>query len=378
MEIFFLKNKSIEINRKTMREKQITVLGCSGFIGSHILRYLLKNTDYCIVGIDLNHTRIDDLLNHPRLSFIDADIYNEQGILRDTISQCSTVISLAALCNPSLYIETPVEVIESNYVKPYQILQLCAQYGCWLIHFSTCEVYGKSKEAVLNDSSIGSGRAPDIFNEDSTQMIVGPVQAQRWCYAVAKQLYERTLYAWGIQKGLNYTIVRPFNFIGPQMDYIPGVDGEGVPRVLACFMKALLSNTPLKLVDGGLSRRCFTFIDDAVEAVAAILRNPYKSKKQIFNIGNPSNEVTIQELAHQMITLYNGLTADAMSKQLHVIEEVSSMEFYGEGYEDSDRRIPDINKAMQLLQWYPKVNLETALTKTIQSYITQYGQIGRA
>ncbi|HEX2958128.1 MAG TPA: bifunctional UDP-4-keto-pentose/UDP-xylose synthase [Chitinispirillaceae bacterium] len=358
-----------------MREKHIAVLGCSGFIGSHILHYLLKNTDYFITGIDIHHARIDNLKDHPRLSFVASDIYSEQELLRDTISRCSIVISLAALCNPSLYITTPVEVIESNYIKPYQILQLCAQYGSWLIHFSTCEVYGKSKEALLKNASCGSGGVPDIFIEDHTQMIVGPVQAQRWCYAVAKQLYERTLYAWGIQKGLNYTIIRPFNFIGPRMDYIPGVDGEGVPRVMACFMKALLSGTPLKLVDGGLSRRCFTYIDDAVEAVAAILRNPDDSKNQIFNIGNPANEIMIQELAHLMITIYSELAADK-STMAGTVEEVSSREFYGEGYEDSDRRIPNIDKAMKLLNWHPKVNLETALRMTIQSYIYQYGQIG--
>jgi UDP-apiose/xylose synthase len=359
-----------------MREKQIAVLGCGGFIGSHILRYLLNNTDYSITGIDLNHARIDDLLNHPQLEFIQADIYNEPKILGDTISHNSIVISLAALCNPSLYIETPVDVIESNYVKPYQILNLCAQYGSWLIHFSTCEVYGKSKEVLIHSGSNGSETVPDVFNEDNSQMIIGPVQAQRWCYAVAKQLYERTLYAWGIQKGLNYTIIRPFNFIGPHMDYIPGIDGEGVPRVMACFMKALLSNTPLQLVDGGVSRRCFTYIDDAVDAVAAILKNYDKSNKQIFNIGNPFNEITIKDLACFMISIYKELVTDNRSTPKNNIEMVSSRDFYGEGYEDSDRRIPDIDKAMKLLQWYPRINLETALKKTIQSYISQYGLIG--
>jgi UDP-apiose/xylose synthase len=359
-----------------MRDKQIAVLGCSGFIGSHILRYLLNTTDYHITGIDLNNSRIHDLLNHPRLAFIQADIYSEPKILHDLISKSSIVISLAALCNPSLYIETPVDVIESNYIKPYQLLNLCVEYGSWLIHFSTCEVYGKSKETLLSDIVNGSDGKPDIFNEDHSQMIVGPVQAQRWCYAVAKQLYERTLYAWGIQKGLTYTIIRPFNFIGPRMDYIPGVDGEGVPRVMACFMKALLSNAPLQLVDGGVSRRCFTFIDDAVDAVAAILNNRDTSKNQIFNIGNPSNEITIKDLAHLMISIYKELTVDNKSTQKNCVEVVSSREFYGEGYEDSDRRVPDITKAMKLLEWYPKVDLETALRKTIQSYLSQYGQIG--
>ncbi|MBN1601458.1 MAG: bifunctional UDP-4-keto-pentose/UDP-xylose synthase [Chitinispirillaceae bacterium] len=361
---------SVKKENGTDRKNRIVIPGCGGFIGSHILRRLLTKTEFFVTGIDRSSSRITDLLGHSRLNFIEADIYSDSENLRNIISTSSVVISLAALCNPSLYTSIPVEVIESNFVKPYQLIQLCSENNVWLIHFSTCEVYGKTKAALFSDGSCNGLRDSGAFNEDTSQMIVGPVSAQRWCYAVAKQLYERALFAWGSENRLKYTIIRPFNFIGPDMDYIPGIDGEGTPRVLACFMKALLTKTPLKLVDGGMSRRSFTYIDDAVDAIVAVLKHPDASRNQIFNIGNPANELSIKELAHLMISIYkdlygageNGLT----------VENVSSREFYGAGYEDCDRRIPDISNALRQLGWHPETNLEIALRKTVQAYVNKY------
>jgi UDP-apiose/xylose synthase len=175
-----------------------------------------------------------------------------------------------------------------------------------------------------------------VFSEDTTPLVLGPVRAQRWCYASAKQLLERTLYAYGFEHGLRYTIVRPFNFIGPRMDFVPGVDGEGIPRVLACFMGALMKHEPLKLVDGGRSMRVFTHIDDAVDGVMAILDRPGQAQGQIFNLGNPQNEISIADLAETMIGLYRELRPESAEEEFG-IETVSGDEFYGEGYEDCDR-----------------------------------------
>jgi UDP-apiose/xylose synthase len=361
---FFGKNTSIE--------KKITVLGCGGFIGSHIIRYLISSTDYFVVGIDRDSTRIEKVLDHPRFSFKKGDLYSDPETLRKCIAGSSVVISLAALCNPSLYTSIPIEVIESNFVKPYHLLEMCTEARCWLLHFSTCEVYGKSTDALHVNDSYTQQSSPDVFNELTTQMIVGPVHAQRWCYAVAKQLYERAMYAWGTERGLSYTIIRPFNFIGPEMDYLPGIDGEGIPRVLACFMNSLLSKKPLMLVDGGVSRRSFTYINDAVEAVAAILQHPDQSRNQIFNIGNPENEISIRDLALKMITLYKELSGECGQENMYTTENVSSRQFYGEGYEDCDRRIPDINHAIRQLGWQPQTNLDNALRKTIKAYIKKY------
>ncbi|XP_023745145.1 UDP-D-apiose/UDP-D-xylose synthase 2-like [Lactuca sativa] len=106
----------------------------------------------------------------------------------------------------------------------------------------------------------------------------------------------------GAENGLEFTIVRPFNWMGPRMDFIPGIDGpsEGVPRVLACFSNNLLRREPLKLVDGGESQRTFVYIKDAIEAVLLMIENPARANGHIFNVGNPNNEVTVRQLAEMM------------------------------------------------------------------------------
>jgi UDP-apiose/xylose synthase len=204
--------------------------------------------------------------------------------------------------------------------------------------------------------------------------VLGPVAAQRWTYACAKQLVERVIFAHGAMHGLRYTIVRPFNFIGPRIDFLPGIDGEGTPRVLACFMYALLTGSPLRLVDGGKNRRCFTCIDDAVDACLKIVLKPEASSNHIFNIGNPLNETTIADLAGLMIGLWNR-TAPEGSVRSSAVETVSSLDFYGPGYEDSHRRLPDITAASSVLGWKPEIDLETALDRTIRWYRDRYAPV---
>jgi UDP-apiose/xylose synthase len=154
------------------------------------------------------------------------------------------------------------------------------------------------------------------------------------------------------------------------MDFIPGMDGEGIPRVVACFMEALFKGEPLKLVDGGKNRRAFTYIDDAIDAIAAIIDKPEETSGRIFNIGNPDNEVTIRELAVRMKRLYGKLVGPDRASE---IRSVDAGEFYGKGYEDCDRRIPDISKAGRLLGWKPKISLDTALEKTMKWFVKNYG-----
>lgn len=155
------------------------------------------------------------------------------------------------------------------------------------------------------------------------------------------------------------------------MDFIPGRDGEGIPRVLACFVTALLDGQPMQLVDGGSARRTITYIDDAIDALMLILDQPERSQNQIFNIGNRDAEVTISELAHLM----RELAAETTGRDEflhHPLEHVSSETFYGLGYEDCDRRVPDIGKAKTLLGWEPKTGLRETLRPTIKHYFETY------
>ena len=351
------------------RSRTITVLGCGGFIGSHLLEALLSTTDFEVLGADLSSKKIVHLIDHERFTFYETDIH-DPGAVMPLLKLSGTVVSLAALCNPWLYNHTPVAVIESNFVRMYPLVQACSECNCRLVHFSTSEVYGKT----LGTAAGVAGDDPSLFllNEENSPLLLGPVHAQRWCYASAKQLLERTIFAYGYERGLDYTIVRPFNFIGPQMDFIPGIDGEGVPRVIACFMDALLHGRPLQLVDGGKNKRCFTAISDAVDATVKIIRQPDAARGGIFNIGNPGNETTIADLAGKMIELYHEfVTAEA--DRHPSIENVTADEFYGDGYEDSDRRVPDISGAVERLGWHPEVDLTTALRLTVEGFVKEYG-----
>jgi len=204
-----------------------------------------------------------------------------------------------------------------------------------------------------------------VLKEDESPCIFGPIVKQRWSYACAKQLIERLIFAEGAENGLEFTIVRPFNWIGPRMDFIPGVDGpsEGVPRVLACFSNNLLRREPLKLVDGGQSQRTFVYIKDAIEAVVLMIENPARANGHIFNVGNPNNEVTVRELAQMMTEVYANVSGEAPLDEPMI--DVSSSQFYGEGYDDSDKRIPDMTIINKQLGWNPKTPLKDLLETTL-------------
>ncbi|KAG5119656.1 hypothetical protein JHK82_034076 [Glycine max] len=210
-----------------------------------------------------------------------------------------------------------------------------------------------------------------VLKEDDSPCIFGSIEKQRWSYACAKQLIERLVYddillaAEGAENGLEFTIVRSFNWIGPRMDFIPGIDGpsEGVPRVLACFSNNLLRGEPLKLVDGDQSQRTFVYIKDAIEVVLLMIENPARANGHIFNVGNPNNEVIVRQLAEMMTQVYSKVSGEAPLEK--PIIDVSSKEFYGEGYDDSDKRIPDMTIINRQLGWNPKTSLWDLLESTL-------------
>lgn len=148
------------------------------------------------------------------------------------------MINLAAICTPADYNTRPLDTIYSNFVDALPVVHMCRENKIRLIHFSTCEVYGKTIGAFLPAGHpLKQDPAFYMLKEDETPCIFGSIDKQRWSYACAKQLIERLIYGEGAENGLEFSIVRPFNWIGPRMDFIPGVDGpqDSVPRVLACF-----------------------------------------------------------------------------------------------------------------------------------------------
>ncbi len=356
------------------------MLGCGGFVGSHLLDRCLSHglggAVPEVVGWDLDDRKIRHLVHHPNFIFRQGNCADPdaRGQLLVDLRDADVVLNLAAICNPAQYNTQPYQVIRANFVDTFDTVQMCAEAGTWLLHFSTSEVYGRTLSSYVDDSYAD----PALYEleEDSTPLVMGPVANQRWSYACAKQLMERFIYGCHTEFGLRFTIVRPLNFFGPRMDFIPGREGEGVPRVLACFLGALLDRKPMLLVDGGMARRTIVGIGDAVDAVVRMLERPDAAANQVFNVGNRANEVTMRGLAEMMRRIYADVSGD-VSYLSHPIEDVSSAEFYGAGYEDCDRRMPNLAKARRLLDWEPRMPLEDVLRETIQYYYEKYGT-GRA
>ncbi|MEU9509731.1 NAD-dependent epimerase/dehydratase family protein [Micromonospora sp. NPDC048170] len=350
----------------------IVLLGCGGYIGSHLLDRLLREPGNKVFGWDLEHRKIEQYLNNPALDFEESNIgsaYARQR-LEEQVASADVVINLAAICNPAEYNTEPLRVLDANLFDLQPVLRMCAEQRKWLIHFSTSEVYGRTISSYLPDESFDD---PDLYvlKEDETPLIMGPIRNQRWTYAAAKQVVERLVYAYHRERGMPFTVIRPLNFFGPRMDYLPGHDGDGVPRVLASFMAALIDRKPLQLVDGGWARRTIVSIDDAMDAVMAVLQQPERSQNQFFNVGNPDNEVTVRELAELMRAVYAEITDDPTYLE-HPIHDVSAADFYGAGYEDCDRRMPSIEKAKALLGWTPRKSLRTTLLETMRAYHETY------
>ena len=333
----------------------VAIVGCGGFIGCHLLDAILTRTKWRVFGVDLDFYRIQHRLNDERCEFMVADLADKSVVER--IAKYPIVVNLAAICVPSRYMAEAPEVIRSNYDHPAALADACAKSGSWLIHFSTSEIYGRT----LADSG--------LLVEDETELTFGPVTASRWSYATAKLLTER--YIAGLNN-LKWTVVRPFNFVGPYMDFMPGVDGSGIPRVLANFSSALVRGEPLKLVNGGVAKRSFTSVFDAVDFMFALFETGDVAFSQAFNIGNPDNELTIAELANKMRKIF----AEIKSVNVETIPEpevVSGVEYYGEGYEDSMRRLPSVEKAKRLLGFKAKTPIDVVLRESLTWFVNHYG-----
>ncbi|MBQ7081598.1 MAG: NAD-dependent epimerase/dehydratase family protein [Fibrobacter sp.] len=352
----------------------VAIVGCGGFIGCHLLDAILTRTQWRVFGVDLDFYRIQHRLGDERCEFMVADLADKSVVER--IAKYPVVVNLAAICTPSRYMAEAPEVIRSNYDHPAALADACAKSGSWLIHFSTSEIYGRT--------SADSG----LLVEDESELTFGPVTASRWSYATAKLLTER--YIAGL-KNLKWTVVRPFNFVGPYMDFMPGVDGSGIPRVLANFSTALVRGEPLKLVNGGIAKRSFTSVFDAVDFMFALFevgqmgrlpagaalekasekaleKSPFS---QAFNIGNPDNELTIAELANKMRKIFadiRGVPVDSIPEP----QVVSGVEYYGEGYEDSMRRLPSVEKAERLLGFKAKTPIDVVLRESLEWFVGHY------
>jgi UDP-apiose/xylose synthase len=334
---------------------KLFIIGAGGFIGSNLIEHLIEEGVHDVVGVDITKAKLEGI-SGDNFRFIEADVTSQADLVDKLIAETDVVVDLVAYANPSLYVSKPLDVIRLNFFENVKIAEMCMRHDKRLFQYSTSEIYGKRSEN-------------GTYKEDSSNLVMGPTTKQRWVYASGKQFLERIIHAHGLAGDIEYTIVRPFNFVGPRFDYLVEAGSKGGPRVFAHFMSALLTGGPMYLVDGGEQRRTFTHIKDTNTAFSTLIDNP-AAINQIFNIGNPSTDISMRELAALMTNIYQELTGNVYTGET---VEIDGEEFYGSGYEDMNRVPPSIEK-IQALGWNPLYDLDTIFRDTIQYNLDQFEQ----
>ena len=208
----------------------------------------------------------------------------------------------------------------------------------------------------------------DRFDPYASELILGPIDKQRWIYSCSKQLMDRVIWAYGSMGQLDFTLFRPFNWIGSGLDSIHTAK-EGSSRVITQFFGHIVRGEPIKLVDGGAQKRAFTYIDDGIAALMKIIANEGGiASGKIYNVGNPANNFSVRELATMMLELAKDYPEYRESAARVKVLEVTSDDYYGKGYQDVQNRVPRIDNTMQELGWAPKVDMKDALRCIFDSY----------
>ena len=344
-----------EIQIQKARKKSVLILGVNGFIGNHLSERLLASGRYEVHGMDLHAGSLARLMDHPDFYFSEGDIAIHREWIAYHVRKCDIVLPLVAIATPIEYVRNPLRVFELDFEENLRVVRYCAKYGKRIIFPSTSEVYGMCRD--------------DRFDENKSPLVLGPIRKQRWIYSCSKQLLDRVIWAYGATRGLQFTLFRPFNWIGPRLDSLESAR-IGSSRAITQLILNLAEGTPIKLVDGGRQKRCFTDVKDGVECLFRIIENQdNRCDGQIFNIGNPENEASIESLARLLIDKFQEHPLRNRFPPLAGIRKVESRAYYGTGYEDVQHRKPSIRNARRRLQWKPVIPLEQAVEETLDFFL---------
>lgn len=314
------------------------ITGGAGFIGSHLTDFLIAHGHHVLVIDNLSTGRwsnIQHLQASRQFHFAEADITTEV-VLDRMASQADVIIHLAAAVGVQLVVEQAVHTIDTNVIGTERVLKAAARYRRPILLASTSEVYGKGS------------RLP--FAEDD-DIVLGPTSRSRWGYAASKMIDEFLGLAYYRELGLPVTIFRLFNTVGPRQT---GRYGMVIPRL----MQQALAGERLTIYGDGTQTRCFCDVADVVEAVVGLALNP-NARGKVFNIGS-SEEVSINELANRI----KQITASPSP-----LEYVPYAQAYAPGFEDMQRRVPDISRIQVLLGWSPRLSLNDTLTRIKTSLV---------
>ncbi len=334
---------------------KVLILGANGFIGSCLTETILAQKDWEVYGMDIGDHKLAAVLGNPRFKFVEGDITINREWIEYHVKKCDVVIPLVAIANPAQYVQNPLKVFELDFEANLHIVRQCAKYKKRIIFPSTSEVYGMSPDTVLD--------------EETSNMVYGPIEKQRWIYACSKQLLDRVIYAYGVRDNVDYTLFRPFNWIGPRLDDILEPK-EGSSRLFTQFLSNVIFKKPIQLVDGGKQSRSFTYVGDGVDALLRIIENKDGcASRRIFNLGNPNNNVSVADLATIVIEAFKDYPAYREHAEQARIVVTSSQEYFGKGYQDIQTRVPSIEAAREALGWSPQTDLRTAIKYTLDYHL---------
>ena len=342
---------------------KVMILGANGFIGSALTNAILRTRDWEVYGMDMQTDRIAEHLANPRFRFFEGDITINREWIEYHVRKCDTVLPLVAIATPAIYVKEPLKVFELDFEANLPIVRGCVRHGKRLVFPSTSEVYGMCPDRQ--------------FDPQTSPLVYGPIDKPRWIYACAKQLMDRVIHAYGMKEGLDYTLFRPFNWIGSGLDNL-NASKEGSSRVITQFFGHIVRGEPIKLVDGGRQKRAFTYIEDGIDALMRIIENPKGiASGKIYNVGNPNNNYSVRELAQMMVKLaleYEEYRANAKKVKL---VKTTAAQYYGKGYQDVQNRVPKIANTVKELAWKPRTNMQQALKNIFDAYRTHVAEARR-
>ena len=307
---------------------RILLTGGAGFIGSHLAdHYVAKGDQVTILDNFSTGSRENIAHLEGKITTVDGDIRNVELVEKLTID-ADLVLHMAAALGVNTILESPLESMSTNITGSEVVLNTAAKFNKRIIIASTSEIYGKNPKQPLNEAD---------------DRVVGAPQKIRWTYSDAKAIEEAMAFALHQEKKLPVTTVRLFNTVGPRQS---GRYGMVVPR----FVQAALKNEGLTIYGDGTQSRVFCHVDDAVQAIATIAATN-ATIGEVFNVGG-SGEVSIKELAEKVI---------ATTKSQSVITYTPYSDAYPAGFEDIQRRVPDISKIKQAIGWAPTKNLDAII-----------------
>lgn len=307
------------------------ITGGAGFIGSHLSDALIERGDSVVVLDNLttgNRANIEQLLTHQNFKLVEGSILDSE-LVNELVESVNHVLHLAAAVGVFNIIDKPLDSLTTNLRGTENILEASTKHNKEVLIASSSEIYGKNSNVPLHEES---------------DRIVGSPLKSRWSYSEAKAIDESMAIFYHLEKGLTIRIVRLFNTVGPRQ---VGHYGMVVPR----FVQAALKNEPITIYGTGTQSRCFCHVYDAVQGILAVI-DAQETVGQAFNIGN-NHEVSIEELAQAVIKQ----TASSSP-----ITKIPYEEAYSAGFEDMQRRVPDISKAKAVVKWSPKLSLENIIS----------------